>query len=71
MNRALDIYSETSLPLDKELKLTLGLLLKHRGGPGFGHGRLEGRELDMMSNKLRNVASKLLAEAETMANSEV
>lgn len=25
--------------LSKEVKLALGLLLKHRGGPGFGHGR--------------------------------
>lgn len=28
--------------VEREAKLALGLLLKHRGGPGFGHGRLDG-----------------------------
>ena len=41
------------LPVEQEIKLALGLLLKHRGGPGFGHGRLVGKELDMMAAKLR------------------
>jgi hypothetical protein len=27
--------------------------LKHRGGPGFGHGRLQGKELTLLSEKLR------------------
>ena len=49
---------------DKDLKLALGMLLKHRGGPGFGHGRLQGRELQMMKDKLTFVAQELLAEAQ-------
>lgn len=47
----------------RELKLSLGLLLKHRGGPGFGHGRLEGKELDLMESKLRSAAEILREEA--------
>lgn len=41
------------IPLEQDVKLALGLLLKHRGGPGFGHGRLVGKELDLMAAKLR------------------
>jgi len=51
------------LPVDQELKLARGLLLKHRGGPGFGHGRLEGAELEALSSRLRSVVSKLSDEA--------
>jgi hypothetical protein len=47
----------------REAKLALGLLLKHRGGPGFGHGRLDGRDLQMLEEKLRSVASTLEKEA--------
>lgn len=47
----------------RELKLSLGLLLKHRGGPGFGHGRLEGKELELMESKLRSAAEILREEA--------
>ena len=43
------------IPVEQEVKLALGLLLKHRGGPGFGHGRLVGKELDLMAAKLRYV----------------
>ena len=49
--------------LDKEVKLALSLLLKHRGGPGFGHGRLEGEQLALLEHKLRNVASRLQEES--------
>lgn len=48
---------------EKDVKIALGLLLKHRGGPGFGHGRLEGRELSLLEEKLRNAAEVLLEEA--------
>ena len=43
----------SEIPVDQDVKLALGLLLKHRGGPGFGHGRLVGKELDLMAQKLR------------------
>lgn len=46
-----DVVAE--IPVEQEVKLALGLLLKHRGGPGFGHGRLVGKELDLMAAKLR------------------
>lgn len=48
---------------EKTLKLALGLLLKHRGGPGFGHGRLQGKELQLMDTTLRSAASILQNEA--------
>mmetsp|Transcript_9127 Transcript_9127/g.15176 ORF Transcript_9127/g.15176 Transcript_9127/m.15176 type:complete len:117 (-) Transcript_9127:97-447(-) len=44
--------------VERELKLALGLLLKHRGGPGFGHGRLQGKELAMLEQSLRKAASR-------------
>lgn len=47
----------------KDIKLALGLLLKHRGGPGFGHGRLQGSELTMLEDNLRAVTNFLLSEA--------
>jgi hypothetical protein len=53
----------TSDETEKDMKIALGLLLKHRGGPGFGHGRLEGRELSLLEEKLRNAAKVLLEEA--------
>ena len=48
---------------DAELKAGLGLLLKHRGGPGFGHGRLQGVELDSLEDRLRSITKKLKEEA--------
>lgn len=53
-----------AIPIEQDLKLAIGLLLKHRGGPGFGHGRLQGKELTLMSDKLRSVSRRLLEEAE-------
>ena len=55
--------SSAPLPIEQDIKLAMGLLLKHRGGPGFGHGRLEGKELDLMAEKLRAVSQRLVAEA--------
>jgi len=60
--------SQPSVPtqpvnIEEELRMTLGLLLKHRGGPGFGHGRLEGSELEALGDRLRSVTSKLREEA--------
>ena len=52
-----------SIPVEQDIKQAMGLLLKHRGGPGFGHGRLEGKELDWMAEKLRSVSQRLVAEA--------
>lgn len=55
--------SPATATIEREVRLALGLLLKHRGGPGFGHGRLDGRELELMEQKLRDVAEKLVLEA--------
>lgn len=62
------IPPDQPLPIDQELRVALGLLLKHRGGPGFGHGRLEGEELDSMSKRLRGIAGRLLDEARNAAS---
>lgn len=51
--------------LERQIKITLGLLLKHRGGPGFGHGRLQGQELDVLEQRLKAVASALVEESTT------
>jgi hypothetical protein len=51
------------VPIEQDIKLAMGLLLKHRGGPGFGHGRLQGKELDLMAERLRAVSGRLLEEA--------
>ena len=48
---------------EKELKLALGLLLKHRGGPGFGHGRLQGKELLLLESKLKSAVRIMREEA--------
>jgi hypothetical protein len=50
-------------PLEKQLKTVMGLLLKHRGGPSFGHGRLQGDELANMEQRLKAVAAALVEEA--------
>jgi len=55
--------------LKDQLKYTLGLLLKHRGGPGFGHGRLAGGELETLQNNLLSVSQSLLEEAQAAAAS--
>lgn len=49
--------------LNQELRTSLGLLLKHRGGPGFGHGRLRGAELDSLEGRLRSLTQKLIQES--------
>jgi hypothetical protein len=50
--------------LEKELPIAMGLLLKHRGGTGFGSGRLGGWSLTALEARLRSVISKLKKEAE-------
>eukprot|EP01038_Epipyxis_sp_PR26KG_P007791 gene7791-10585_t len=65
INRVSETNSNPSGEIDamKEYKLTLGLLLKHRGGPGFGHGRLQGKELAILDAKLKSAGALLLAES--------
>lgn len=47
----------------KKLRTLMGLILKHRGGPGFGRGRLKGGEIDQFENLLQEVTGLLRAEA--------
>lgn len=54
--------STTTTSTTSLLKTALGLLLKHRGGPGFGHGRLTGDNLLMLEDKLREVVALLKSE---------
>jgi len=55
--------------LGDELRMTLSLLLKHRGGPGFGHGRLQGRELESLRARLTSVSEKLRREIQEVGES--
>jgi hypothetical protein len=47
----------------QKIRTYMGLLMKHRGGPGFGAGRLKGPEIDRFENILEEVAAMLRAEA--------
>ena len=58
-----DKDASIEVSLEQELRTGLGLLLKHRGGPGFGHGRLQGTELDILEARLRSISRKLVSEA--------
>jgi hypothetical protein len=49
--------------LEQQLRVTTGLLLKHRGGPSFGHGRLEGADLENLETRLVAIANILASEA--------
>jgi len=45
------------------MRTTMGMLLKHRGGPGFGKGRLKGGEIDKFENLAQDVVGTLRAES--------
>mmetsp|Transcript_4531 Transcript_4531/g.9647 ORF Transcript_4531/g.9647 Transcript_4531/m.9647 type:complete len:1029 (-) Transcript_4531:237-3323(-) len=46
----------------KIIRTTQGLLLKHRGGPGFGSGRLKGPEAQRLENTLQEIQDILYSE---------
>mmetsp|Transcript_6674 Transcript_6674/g.15233 ORF Transcript_6674/g.15233 Transcript_6674/m.15233 type:complete len:635 (-) Transcript_6674:1597-3501(-) len=54
----------TSSPGDTEpdIRRAMGMLLKHRGGPGFGSGRLRGEEADEFEELMGDVAARLQSE---------
>lgn len=62
-DRAASAERDRARARDRQLKHALGLLLKHRGGPGFGHGRLQGAELELMEVALRRAALLLREES--------
>lgn len=47
----------------KEIRKLMGLLLKHRGGSGFGHGRLQEAEFKMLVESTSNILSMLKTES--------
>jgi hypothetical protein len=47
----------------QNIRTTMGLLLKHRGGTGFGAGRIKGPEIDRFENVLEEVTDMLRDEA--------
>jgi hypothetical protein len=47
----------------RTIRTFMGLMLKHRGGPGFGKGRLKGAEAKQFEEKLTELTELLRAEA--------
>jgi hypothetical protein len=47
----------------KEIRKLMGLLLKHRGGSGFGHGRLKEAEFKMLEESTSKILSMLKTES--------
>ena len=45
------------------IRTGMGLILKHRGGPGFGHGRLKSAEADRLTTTMKDVISLLKSES--------
>lgn len=47
----------------QNLRTLMGLLLKHRGGPGFGKGRLKGPDVDLFEGLVEEITNMLRDEA--------
>mmetsp|Transcript_15246 Transcript_15246/g.24705 ORF Transcript_15246/g.24705 Transcript_15246/m.24705 type:complete len:679 (-) Transcript_15246:110-2146(-) len=47
----------------QKLRTLMGMILKHRGGPGFGKGRLKGPEINRFESLLQEVSDLLREEA--------
>ena len=54
-----------------KIRTLMGLILKHRGGPGFGAGRLKGPEIDRFESSLEEISALLREEAMQTAPQEV
>mmetsp|Transcript_8281 Transcript_8281/g.18034 ORF Transcript_8281/g.18034 Transcript_8281/m.18034 type:complete len:432 (-) Transcript_8281:109-1404(-) len=50
-----------------KIRTTMGLLLKHRGGPNFGRGRLKGPEWKRFDSMVEEVVTQLYEEAGSSA----
>ena len=70
--RVLEATSSPDTPEETKQKVRtlMGLLLKHRGGPGFGKGRLKGPEIDRFENLLGEVTTSLRIEALSLTGRE-
>jgi len=51
----------------QNLRTFMGLILKHRGGPGFGKGRLKGPDVDLFEGLVDEVTNMLRDEARNAA----
>jgi len=47
----------------QNLRTLMGLMLKHRGGPGFGKGRLKGPDVDLFEGLVKEITNMLRDEA--------
>lgn len=50
----------------QNLRTLMGLILKHRGGPGFGKGRLKGPDIDLFEGLVEEINNMLRDEAPTV-----
>ena len=50
------------------LRTLMGLILKHRGGPGFGKGRIKGDEAEGFEKLLGEITDLLRSEATSSAS---
>jgi hypothetical protein len=58
--------STTAGELDRsEVRTFMGMLLKHRGGPGFGSGRLQGADVERFEQLSDEIVAKLGQESNT------
>ena len=48
----------------QNLRTLMGLVLKHRGGPGFGKGRLKGPDIDLFEGLVDEITNMLRDEAQ-------
>eukprot|EP00980_Cylindrotheca_fusiformis_P004119 scaffold894_cov153-Cylindrotheca_fusiformis.AAC.15 len=55
----------------QKLRTFMGMLLKHRGGPGFGKGQLKGQEVDNFESLLQEVTAILRKEGMEAAPHDV
>ena len=51
----------------RDIRTLMGLLIKHRGGPGFGAGRIVGAEMERFASLSAEVVSLLRHEVRTVA----
>ncbi|KAL3918386.1 MAG: hypothetical protein SGARI_007479 [Bacillariaceae sp.] len=50
----------------QKIRTLMGMILKHRGGPGFGKGRLQGPEIDRFDSLMNEVTAILREEAKNV-----
>lgn len=61
------LTKKTPEDMHRDVRNLMGLLLKHRGGPGFGSGRIQGTEIARFESLSAEILTALRAEALAMA----